>query len=284
MAHVRHEPQPFDVLLGVESVGDDVFTTRLEGFEGRSFGGQALGCAALAASRSCEGRALHSLHAWFLRPIPAEMPIELQIERVRDGRRFAHRRVWIRSAEQVLCEIAAGFASPGEGADYQDANVEPATPPPEALPDDEEVARSEGWSEWGPSTLELRWVGTPWRPESRDEPSRYRVWVRPRFPLPDDRGVHAAAMAYLSDFHSHWSVARKLGLSFEPVGFVSLDQVLWLHRDVPWDDWRLLTTESDVGHAGRALTRRRVHTRDGRLVASMAQEALIPAAPAGGGD
>ena len=57
--------------------------------------------------------------------------------------------------------------------------------------------------------------------------------------------------------------------------------LLWLHRDLPWDDWRLITTESDVGCSGRALTRRLVHARDGRLVATMAQEALIPDPPAG---
>ncbi len=58
--------------------------------------------------------------------------------------------------------------------------------------------------------------------------------------------------------------------------YTSLDQVVWLHRNLWWDDWWLLTSESDIGHAGRALTRRLLYTRDGRLVASMAQEQLIP--------
>ena len=72
----------------------------------------------------------------------------------------------------------------------------------------------------------------------------------------------------------------KLGSGFRPSGFVRPDQVLWLHHDLPWDDGRLITTESDVSHAGCALTRRTVHTRDGRLLASMAPEALIPDVPA----
>ncbi len=66
-------------------------------------------------------------------------------------------------------------------------------------------------------------------------------------------------------------------------GYVSLDQVLWLHRDVDWEDWRLLTTENEVAHAGRALTRRSLHERDGSLIATMAQEMLIPAPPGGNG-
>jgi acyl-CoA thioesterase-2 len=89
--------------------------------------------------------------------------------------------------------------------------------------------------------------------------------------------MHKAALAFLSDYHSHFSVARKLGAHFEPTGFTSLDQVLWIHRDLLWDDWWHLTTERDVAHAGRALTRRLLHTRDGRVVASMAQEQLLPA-------
>ena len=124
--------------------------------------------------------------------------------------------------------------------------------------------------------LEWRWIGIPWRLDAAAASSRYRGWVRPRFPLPRDRALNTAALAYLSDYHSHFSVARKLGGHFEPVGYTSLDQVLWLHRDRFWDDWWLLSTESDVAHAGRAFTRRVLHARDGQLVASMAQEQLIP--------
>jgi acyl-CoA thioesterase-2 len=72
------------------------------------------------------------------------------------------------------------------------------------------------------------------------------------------------------------SVARWLGGSTEGQLYTSLDQSLWLHRDLPWNDWWHLTTEGVVAHGGRALTRRSLHSRDGRLVATMAQEQLIP--------
>jgi acyl-CoA thioesterase II len=88
---------------------------------------------------------------------------------------------------------------------------------------------------------------------------------------------NAAALAFLSDYHSHFPVARRLGGPFEPWGYTSLDQSLWVHRDVAWDTWLLLATESEAAHAGRALTRRQLFTRDGRIVASMMQEQLIPA-------
>lgn len=277
MADDPRTPRSLEELFGVERIGEDRFRTRLEGFGGRSFGGETLGCATLAAARTCEGRALHSLHASFLRPVPAETPIELRVERQRDGRRLAHRRVRIEFRDRLCSDFSLSFAAPGGGPEYQDARLGADPPTPETLASDEEVARNEAWTDWRPGPMEWRWIGTPWRPAS-DEPSRYAAWIRPRSPLPHERGLHEAAVAFMSDMHSHWSVARKLGEHFEPHGFVSLDHALWLHRDLPWDDWRLLVTESDVAHAGRALTRRTLYTREGVLVASIAQEALIPGA------
>jgi acyl-CoA thioesterase-2 len=276
---VTAPPATLEELLRVEAVGEDVFGKRLDSFGGTSFGGQILGCTALAAGRTCEDRALHALHACFLRPIPPEQPIELRVERLSEGRRLARRRVAIRAGDRLAFELVASFAAPGDGPELQEADADGSVPPPEELPTAEAVAREEGWSDWRESWLEWRWVGRPWRPTSEDEASRHRGWVRPSQALPDDRALHAAAVAFLSDVLSHWPVARRLGAYFEPVGFASLDTVVWLHRDLPWDDWRLVTSENDVAHAGRALSRRTLHTRDGRLVASMAQEALIPSAP-----
>jgi acyl-CoA thioesterase-2 len=262
-------------VLRIESSGEGTFTAELHGF-----GGITLGCATLAAARSCPERSLHSLHTYFLRPVPPGATVELHVEHLRDGRRFSHRRVQIRLEGRLLCELVAGFAAPGTGREYQEAIVDPAVVPPEDLPTEEDIAREEGWSTEAPGPiggpLEWRWIGIPWRAAPEQSHSSYHGWVRPRFPLPHDRPLNAAALAYLTDYHSHFSVARKLGGPFEPFGYTSLDQVLWLHRDIFWDDWWLLSTQSDVAHAGRALTRRALYTRDGRLIASMAQEQLIP--------
>jgi acyl-CoA thioesterase II len=272
--------RPVDEVLRIESAGEDAFSATLPGF-----GGVTLGCAALAAARTCPERSLHSLHTYFLRPVPPDAIVRFDVERVRDGRRFAHRRVEVRLDDRVLCEMMASFTSPGEGIEYQDALVDAATPAPETLPSEEEIARAEGWNldEPGPlgGPLEWRWIGSPWRVDADEMPSLYRAWVRPRHPLPKERALNAAALAYLSDYHSHFPVARKLRGHFEPIGYTSLDQLLWVHRELFWDQWWLLTTQSDIGHAGRAFTRRSLHAHDGRLVASMAQEQLVPP-PAGG--
>lgn len=270
--------RPLTQVLELEPDGADRFTTRLDGF-----GAITLGCATLAAALTTE-RALHALHAWFLRPAPTDRPVEVLVERVRDGRRFSQRRVAMQSGGQRVCEVLASFATAASGLDAQDVRLDPDTPPPEALPSEQEIARLEGWDLAGPGPLggplEWRWVGgSPWRPPEPGASSRYGAWVRPRFPLPAARAWHAAALAFLTDYHSHMSVARWLRAFTAPVGYTSLDQALWVHRDLAWDDWWHLTTEGVAAYAGRALTRRSLHTRDGRLVASMAQEQLIPSLP-----
>jgi len=271
--------QPLAELIECDPIGDDVFRAHLPGF-----GGVTLGCATLAAARTCEF-SLHSLHVYFLRPVPMDRPVEFVVSRVRDGRRFAHRRVEVRDGERVCCELVASFAAPSRGFEYQEPAHGLAPPAPEELPSEEEIAREEGWDLEKPGpiggALEWRFIGgTPWRPEGAREASLYRGWVRPRAPLPEDPALQAAALAFLADMHSHMAVARRLGAHFEPTGYTSLDQMLWIHRADPWNDWRLLTTVSDVAHAGRAWTRRTLHARDGGLIASMAQEQWLSFDPA----
>jgi acyl-CoA thioesterase-2 len=268
--------QPLEEVLVVEEVGEDRFRANLDGF-----GGVTIGCATVAASRTCAERALSSFHTYFLRPVPTDRPVDLVVERIRDGRRLAHRRVQFLAGDKLCGELVASFAVSGEGAELGDARIDPATPGPDDLPTEDEVARAEGFTldEPGPiyGPLEWRWVGgVPWQPIEQEEPTLYSAWVRPRFPLPQERALQQGAIAFLSDYHSHMSVARRMALVGRPVGFSSLDQTVWLHRDLPWDDWRLITTECDVAHGGRALSRRMLFARDGRLVASMAQEQLIP--------
>lgn len=267
---------PLVEVLRIVPSGDDRFTVTLPGF-----GGVTLGCATLAAARSCEDKHLHSLHTYFFRPVHTERPVELVVERVRDGRRFSHRRVAVRADDKLCCELVASFAAAGTGPEYQEADLDADLPQPDDLPTEQEIAEREGWDldDPGPlnGALEWRWIGgTPWDPTAVGATSSYRAWVRPRHPLPPDRALHAAAIAFLSDYHSHMSVGRKLGGPFEPFHYTSLDQVLWLHREIVWDDWWLIETQSHVAHAGRALSRRLLQERDGRLVATMLQEQLIP--------
>jgi len=267
---MRSESPTLEDVLRLEPDGEDRFRARLPGF-----GGVTLGCATLAAARSTD-LALDSLHVYFLRAVPTSEPALLRVTRIRDGRRFAHRRVEVCEGERVCCELTASFTAPAEGASFQEPSGAPAVPSPEDLPAEEELTPEQRQTR--PLAGSFAWRYVDGNPARSAATSRYLGWARPRAPLPKERALHAAALAFLSDMQSHMPAARRLGGPFEPFGYTSLDQVLWVHQEEPWDDWRLVTSVCDVAQGGRTFTRRTVHARDGRLLASMAQEQLLPQA------
>lgn len=267
-------PLEFEKLITLEPAGDDAFAAVLHDYEdGRGFGGDVLGRVFLAARRTCSpGRRLCSFHALFLRPAPVGVPMRIEVERVKDGRRLCQRRARMRAGDKAICELVATFGSGVAGPTYQEA-VAPAVPPPEALPSDVEVARREGL-DWRPGEVEWRWVEEGWHATGPDDSSLFRAWARPREPMPDDPALHEAALAYLSDFGSHWSVVRRVGDGFDFGSFASVDQGLWVHRPVRWTDWWLIVSRSDVARDGHCFTRRHVYDADGDLLASGSQEGL----------
>jgi len=93
--------------------------------------------------------------------------------------------------------------------------------------------------------------------------------------LPGDPALHAAAYAYLSDYGSLAAVQRCFGDAFVWEKSTSLDHALWLHRSGPWSDWMLLDSRSDLGHADRAFTERRICACDGHRIATIGQEGLF---------
>jgi acyl-CoA thioesterase-2 len=261
---------------------DDAFP--LTERDGRSFveldgfGGITLGCAVLAVARSVDGPRLHAIHSCFVRTVPTGRPLAIHIEPISDGRRFARRRLEIREDGRLFFQLVASFAAASEGPEFADA-TKLDLPAPETLPTELEVAAAEGWDAHDDfeRLIELRWCGRPFAVTEPAPDSTYHVWVRP-CAAPKSGAGRDAGIAYTADFHSHWPVARKLGGSFDTEGFISLDQAVWIHRDDAWDDWWLLSSWTEQGHAGRSLGQRTLRGRDGRLIASMAQESMIPGA------
>jgi acyl-CoA thioesterase-2 len=103
------------------------------------------------------------------------------------------------------------------------------------------------------------------------------VWMRTRAPLPDDPAIHRAALAYLSDMSIQESILRAHGVAWATPGLrvASLDHGMWWHRDGRVDDWLLYVQESPSARGGRGLATGRIFTRDGTLLASVAQEIMI---------
>ena len=202
---------------------------------------------------------------------------------MRDGRRFATRRVEVLDGDKLCCELLASFAAADSGPEYEEPAPRPALPAPEDLPDEAQVMEEEGLDPMQP--------GFP-RRSDRDA-------VRRRLPVARERrlAVPRVGRARASRCRrSRRSTPRRSrssptctrtcrwraasAIHFEPFGYTSLDQVVWVHRTEPWTDWLLLTSVSDVGQGGRAFSRRTLHGRDGRLIASMAQEQFVSFAAA----
>ena len=271
-------------LLDLSPIGDDHFQGDSEdlGFP-HVFGGQVLGQALMAASRTVEGRLCHSLHAYFLRPGNHSMPIDYEVQRVRDGGTFSVRRVIARQDGKEILTGSMSFQVAEEGLSHQFPM--PEAPAPETLKSEQELGQL--LVDQVPEKLrdvltrdrpiEIRPVnpGNPLKPEK--QPPYRQNWFRALGPLPDDPVLHRCLLTYASDFSF-------LGTSMAPHGrtfmnrnmqVASLDHAIWFHRDFRMDEWLLYDKDSPSASGGRGFNRVNFFTRDGVLVASTTQEALI---------
>lgn len=126
--------------LQVESLGNDVFngiSTDIFG-TGRIFGGQVLGQSLMAASLTVSpGRAVHSLHSYFLRPGDTSKPIRFEVERTRDGGSFSARRVIASQLDQPIFIMSSSFQ--GEEPGFQHQTPAPVVTPPDSLKNEKQL-------------------------------------------------------------------------------------------------------------------------------------------------
>ena len=270
MAEPRAPRDSLTEILEIESRGDAAYAARLESFWGGCERGDWLARASLAATAG-EGRVPAAIQTSFFAGTPPDVDLSLSCEALATDRK----RVRIARDGEATGEAVVRFGPCGEGLTYQCVTPEPGLPAPEDLPSELEVAEAEGWAQYAVGPIESRRIGEQ-TPVKDDEPAVWLGWLRPRAPLPggDDR-LHAAALAFLSLYRSHWAVERRLGEDFPRSEITLLEHSLWIHRAEPWDDFWLVRTSSEVGVGGRCLSRREIYKRDGAMVASAAWEALV---------
>ncbi|MCR8958152.1 acyl-CoA thioesterase II [Variovorax sp. CCNWLW225] len=271
-------------LMQLEPLGGDKFLAQSEDIGTPAvFGGQVLGQSLAAASLTVGAdRPVHSMHAYFL--LPGEhAPIEYSVDRVRDGRSFTTRHVVARQQERIIFEMSASFQTVDEGVEHQ--FTMPTVQGPEGLVSelDQRIALGdrlpERWRIKGlePHGIEYRRVEADdlLTPEVR--PSESAIWMRAIAPLPDNPVVHRALLAYASDHGLLRAAMLPHGLSFMSgqVRPASLDHAMWFHRDFRMDDWLLYVLDSPSASGARGLCRGSLYSRDGRLVASTAQEGML---------
>ncbi|MCC7253563.1 acyl-CoA thioesterase II [Hyphomicrobium sp.] len=250
----------------------------------RVYGGQVLGQALVAAGRTVEEpRAAHSLHGYFLLGGDPSHPIIYEVERIRDGGSFTTRRVKAIQHGRAIFAMSASFHKEEEG--YEHAAAMPDVPPPETLPSAaERVAElidalpenmRNYWQREAP--IELRPVDVKRYLSREPNPPAQHIWLKASGRLPDDVRLHQCVLAYASDFTLLDTALIAHGkLLFDPdIQLASLDHALWLHQPFRADEWLLYAPDSPVASGARGFCRGSFFTRDGRLVASTAQEGLI---------
>jgi acyl-CoA thioesterase II len=279
-----------DGLLGafeLDALGADRFRVRAEpGRFDRIFGGQILAQALLAASATVAGKEPHSLHAYFVEAGVPEQPVDLAVDRVRDGRSFATRRVAVTQGERTVLIAMASFHTNPPGVEI--AAPAPPAPAPHSVPSLQDWVLALPDDERPPAQL---WVDRPPPVELRlGEPPRFlggpagesarSHWMRLPRGVGDDPLLHTALLAYASDYLLLDMVFRSHPEPLPPKGFTgfSLDHAIWFHRPVRFDGWHLHTQETMAVSGDRGLVRGSIHDEEGHLVATAVQEVLVRAA------
>ncbi len=210
-------------------------------------------------------------------------PIVYDVDRIRDGRSFTTRRINAIQHGRPIFTMIASFQVPEAGVEHQ-AQM-PEVPAPESLQSQAELRRA--WSVNLPEKLRkayLRPLPIEFRPvdprnpfEPQSSTPLQQVWFRASEPVPDDPVIQQCVLAYASDFHLLGTALQPHGFSyFKPkLAVASLDHALWLHRPARADDWLLYAMDSPDSQNARGFSRGLIFSRDGTLIASVAQESLM---------
>ncbi len=250
----------------------------------RVYGGQVLGQALVAATRTLKHkRSAHSLHAYFLIGGDPAKPITYEVERTRDGGSFSNRHVKALQHGRTIFSMSASFHGQEEGYEHQ-AQM-PDVPPPEDLPSVSELMEKfidklpesmrKYWKKKHP--VDMRPVDVSRYMNREKHAPQQNTWIRANGTLPDDPNMHQAVLAYASDFTLlDTSLIAHGKLMFDQdIQLASLDHALWFHRQFRADDWLLYAQESPSAAGARGFCRGHVFSRNGKLVASVAQEGLV---------
>lgn len=250
-------------LLDLDEIAGDLFvaSSPIRGRE-RVYGGQVVAQALAAAIRTLDAvdHRVHSLHGYFVRPGDESRPIVLDVDRIRDGRSFSTRSVVARQAMGAIFNLSASFHRDEPDVDVAPPLADLDVAQPQTLP-------REDWD----SVSDVRLIPS--------EPGRARAWIRSSRPdpLPDTAWLHACALAYGSDHIPMDAIfsGHPCGARWDDFMGASLDHAVWFHRPTRADQWLLFDLKLQSLQGSRGVAHGTVHTSDGVLAATLAQEGLI---------
>ncbi len=260
--------------MELERIEDNIFRGDSQDLNtGQVYGGQVLGQALVAAQHTVEEQALHSVHAYFLRRGDVTTPIVYEVDRSRDGRSFAARRVIAIQHGRPIFTLSASFQIPEDGLDYSEP-LENIPAIPEAIDADVENAptRPSAYADIRPVSRKLA-----------PDPNGFQWWIRGRTEGELTDAMHKAVFAYMSDFgllgstlipHGY-GMGRDRARRIKEIVLASVDHAIWFHRPFRANDWLLYECTPISTSGARGLASGKVYNEEGVLVATTIQEGLI---------
>lgn len=273
-------------LLDLEQIETNIFRgmSPSDGWQ-RVYGGQVIGQALVAASRTVEdeARSAHSLHGYFLRPGDSTIPILYSVDRIRDGRSFTTRRVVAVQRGEAIFSMSVSFQVLERGLEHQ--NQIPDVPPPEACIDLQALRRQHSASTTQnildqanqPQPIELKFVESFNEFNPNPAPPIQHVWVKTSGKMPKNYRLNQCLLAYASDLTLLDTSYRPHGIGWRNDKFqvASLDHSMWFHKPFLTDEWMLYQQDSPFAGGARGFSRGTIFNTKGDLIASVAQEGLI---------
>ena len=225
------------------------------------FGGFVIAQSIIAATRNApEGRRLHSLHAYFLRPVFAGKSLSHEVRPIREGRAFTSRHVEVHQDGKPVLDLTCSFTADIDRDVYvYDLPARHEVPAPAELE-----------AEQGPGPWVAADVGPTPAAADGTRDSTNRMWFRIPHQLPDDEHLHTALLGFATDWTGIGG--RPLHLDGDTTGMVSLDHAAWFHRPARADEWLFYDVHSLVNAGGRGLLRGEIRDGEGHVVISVAQE------------
>jgi len=272
-------------LLELEKLEENLFRGLGHGGETsrRIFGGQVVAQALAAAYRTVEARSCHSLHSYFIRPGDPSMPVIYEVDRARDGGSFTTRRVTAIQKGRQIFNLAASFHVAEDSPTHQ--HPMPDVTGPGGLASREslrasmvdKVAPERRADFLRSSPIEVREIAPYDLFDPKPVPDAHHLWFRLVRPVTGSDVLHQCLLTYASDMYLLGSALRPHGQSWltGEVMTASLDHAIWFHDRIDFSDWHLYSMDSPYSGGARGFNRGAIFARDGRLVASVAQEGLI---------
>ncbi len=263
-------------------------------FEGESktigspnvFGGQVLAQALNAAYRTITNkRILHSLHSYFLEAGNLELPIRYEVSIIRDGGSFSTRRVTALQRDKIIFILSASFHKIEEGYEHQIPMKTNVKPPEELLSWEDLLEqygklmpknRREFLEIERPIDFKPTVIANPM--DRKDLAPFNDIWFKLKGNINElELPIKQQILTYISDYNILLTaiLPNASKAHYGNLQMASLDHSMWFFREFDFDDWMLFSIESPSSGNARGFSRGNIFSRDGKLIASVAQEGLL---------